>query len=61
MADWPKRIKGHFIDRELTSLTGNVEYRYHCIKCGLRVDGPNETGLELRPCDALTRSVGHGR
>lgn len=61
MADWPRRMEGHYIDRELASAAGNVEYRFHCIKCGVRVDTPEDSSLKLQPCDSLTHGVGGRR
>lgn len=61
MGEWPKRVEGHFIDRELVSKTRGVEYRFHCIKCGLRITNPDEPSLKLKPCDSLVHGMGQGR
>lgn len=51
MADWPRRVQGHLIDRGLVVGSESVEYRYHCVKCGRRVRDPDAPGLEREPCD----------
>lgn len=50
MADWPRQIQGHLIDRGLVVSSEAVEYRYHCVKCGRRVPDPESPGLEREPC-----------
>lgn len=60
MGDWPKRLEGHYIDRELVAMTGEVDYRYHCIKCGLHVEDLDESALKLQPCDSFSQGIGGG-
>lgn len=57
MVDWPRRLRGHVVDRELTHGVGVFEYRYHCVRCGVRVEDPDDDELARRSCVPAARGA----